>query len=348
MIKINMFSEADSVKGQGVGSAYLELVRLLKTNLSDVFEVTINDHRQTDLTHYHTINPTFYLNSFSKKRGRIIGYVHFLPQTLAGSIKLPKVAMNVFYKYVISFYNRMDQIVVVNPIFIDKLVELGIKRERIRYIPNFVSKTVFYEKTAAEKAEIRQRLNIPSDKFVVFGDGQVQERKGVDDFVKLAQANPDLLFIWAGGFSFGKITDGYDHYKKLVDNPPANVRFTGIIERSELVDYCNICDLFLLPSFDELFPMSLLEAFSCGAPVLVRDLELYRAILDGYYLAGKDFTELDQQIKNVVAHPEILTKYRKLSAEASDKYSEAHLTNIWRQFYTEQYRIGVEKGQIRK
>ncbi len=130
MIKINMFSEADSVKGQGVGSAYLELIRLLKTHLADKFEVTINQHQRVDLTHYHTINPTFYLNSFSKKRGRKIGYVHFLPETLAGSIKLPQFMMQIFYKYVISFYKRMDQIVVVNPIFIDKLVAHGLKREK--------------------------------------------------------------------------------------------------------------------------------------------------------------------------------------------------------------------------
>ena len=37
-----------------------------------------------------------------------------------------------------------------------------------------------------------------------FGDGQVQERKGVDDFITLAQMNPEIEFIWAGGFSFAK------------------------------------------------------------------------------------------------------------------------------------------------
>ncbi|MDK6239857.1 glycosyltransferase, partial [Klebsiella pneumoniae] len=78
----------------------------------------------------------------------------------------------------------------------------------------------------------------------------------------LAEANPDIQFIWAGGFSFGKITDGYEHYRNLVENPPKNLIFTGIVKREELVNYLNIADLFLLPSFDELFPMSVLEAFS--------------------------------------------------------------------------------------
>ncbi len=346
MIRINMFSQADSVAGQGVGAAYLELIRLLRTHLVDDFYVTINKYGRSDLTHYHTINPTYFANSFSPARGRKIGYVHFLPDTLEGSIKLPGVAKKVFYQYVIDFYKRMDQIVVVNPIFIDKLAEYGLDRNKIRYIPNFVAKSEFYEQTQAKKNATRQELGIPQDKFVVFGDGQVQARKGVDDFAKLAEANPDYQFIWAGGFSFGKITDGYDHFKQLVDNPPKNLTFTGIIDREKLVDYLNITDLFILPSFDELFPMSVLEAFSCGTPVLLRDLDLYRAIIDGYYLSGKDFAEMNEQLRFAATHPEVLARQQELSRKASQQYSEDHLAEIWRDFYQEQYQLGRELGQI--
>lgn len=346
MIRINMFSRADSVAGQGVGAAYLELIRLLRTHLVDDFYVTINKYGRSDLTHYHTINPTYFANSFSPARGRKIGYVHFLPDTLEGSIKLPGVAKKVFYQYVIDFYKRMDQIVVVNPIFIDKLTEYGLDRNKIRYIPNFVAKSEFYEQTQAKKNATRQELGIPQDKFVVFGDGQVQARKGVDDFAKLAEANPDYQFIWAGGFSFGKITDGYDHFKQLVENPPKNLTFTGIIDREKLVDYLNMADLFLLPSFDELFPMSVLEAFSCGTPVLLRDLDLYRAIIDGYYLAGKDSAEMNEQLRFAATHPEVLARQQELSRKANQQYSEDHLAEIWRDFYQEQYQLGRELGQI--
>lgn len=346
MIRINMFSQADSVKGQGVGSAYNELINLLRKDLTDQFYVTINKYGASDLTHYHTINPTFYANSFSPARGRKIGYVHFLPETLEGSIKLPGFAKKVFYKYVIDFYKRMDQIVVVNPIFIDKLVKYGIDRKKVKYIPNFVSRSEFYHESQEKKNSVRKELGIPRDKFVIFGDGQVQERKGVDDFAKLAEANPDLQFIWAGGFSFGKITDGYDHYKNLVDNPPKNLKFTGIVEREKLVDYLNIADLFLLPSFDELFPMSVLEAFSCGTPVLLRDLDLYKAIIDGYYMKGHDFEELNTQVKTAVKDKNILKKYRLLSDQASAEYSEEHLAKIWNDFYHEQYQLGKKLGQI--
>lgn len=342
MIKITMFSSADKVAGQGVGSAYIELINLLKERFSKDFDIKINNYGKSDLSHYHTIDPKFYLSTFSKKRGRKIGYVHFLPETLEGSIKLPKLFRNIFYKYVISFYKRMDQIVVVNPTFIDKLVAHGLVREKIKYIPNFVSTKNFYEKTAEEKSAFRKKIGIAEDKLIVFGDGQVQERKGIDDFYKLAQGNPDIEFIWAGGFSFGKITDGYDHYKNLIENAPKNMKFTGIVDRNDLVNYYNVCDLFLLPSYDELFPMSVLEAFSCGAPVLLRDLELYRAIIDGYYQPAKDRSEMNDFIRKVAKDHSILDNFKKKSRLATDYYSEDHLSKIWYEFYTNQYKIAKQ------
>ena len=75
MIRINMFSQADSVKGQGVGSAYNELIKLLRTHLVDEFYVTINKYGNSDLTHYHTINPTYYANSFSPARGILLSFI---------------------------------------------------------------------------------------------------------------------------------------------------------------------------------------------------------------------------------------------------------------------------------
>ncbi len=55
----------------------------------------------------------------------------------------------------------MDRLVVVNPSFIDKLAQYGIERDRVSYIPNFVSKEGFSEGTEEERIAFRQRFNIP-------------------------------------------------------------------------------------------------------------------------------------------------------------------------------------------
>lgn len=340
MLKINMFSAADSVKGQGVGSAYNELMNLLKTRLSREFTVTVNQYGKVDLTHYHTINFSYYLSTFLPGRGRKIGYVHFLPETLEGSLKIPQPFRGIFYKYVVAFYRRMDHIVVVNPTFIPKLVAYGIPEDRITYIPNFVSRKEFYPVDAPQKQALRHQYGYPTEKFTVLGIGQIQERKGLFDFIKLAEHHPELQFIWAGGFSFGRITDGYAELKKVVDNPPANLSFPGIVDRDKLVDYYNLADLFLLPSFNELFPMSVLEAFSTGTPVLLRELDLYQAIIAGDYQPAKDYTEMDQLLTSLPHDAAALEHWHQRSLAAADQYSEEHLTQIWRAFYQQQAKEG--------
>lgn len=344
MIKIHMFSSATKVAGQGVGSVYTELISLLRRYFPDDFDIRINDYGRSDISHYHTIDPQFYASTFSKRRGRKIGYVHFLPDTLESSLTLPRVAQSVLNKYVISFYKRMDQIVVVNPNFIPKLAQYGINPDHVVYIPNFVSQQTFHEDDAATKADIRQRLGIAPDAFVVFGAGQVQERKGVDDFLTLARRHPELTFIWAGGFSFGKITNGYNHLKEAVDNPPANVTFTGIIPRPTMVDYYNTADLFLLPSFEELFPMAVLEAFATGTPVMVRDLELYDQIIRPYAMLAKDVDAMDEQIQRVVDDRSIWRHYQDLSHAAAAEYSEDRLARTWHDFYTAQAQLAPRRG----
>lgn len=331
-IKINMLSKADSVEGQGVGSAYLEQVGLLKEGASDVFDVVINDKNDADIVHVHSINPNFYFKMKNTK-GVSVCYVHFLPHTLDGSIKLPKPIFNIFKKYVIKFYNNADHLVVVNPIFIKDLEKYNIKREKITYIPNYVSKDNFYKKSKKEKDNIRSELGISKDSFVVLGVGQIQTRKGVLDFVSVAKSLPDITFVWCGGFSFGKITDGYDELKQVYENPPSNLKFLGIVPRDKMNDMFNMADLLFMPSYNELFPMAILEAVNIGIPLLLRDLDLYEDILFKKYLSGNNNDEFVLCIKKLSSDLKFYQKYSKLSDEISDYYSKENILKIWIKFY---------------
>lgn len=332
-----MFSSADKVKGQGVGSAYNELVKMLNKHFSTQFDIKINKYKKSDISHYHTVDPIFYMSTFFKKsRGVKIGYVHFLPETLEGSIDIFSPFQRIFNAYLISFYKRMDQLVVVNPSFIPKLALAGIDTEKVTYIPNFVSSEVFYEASQEERHTWREDFGFSTTDLVVLGAGQIQQRKGLDDFIQLAKVNPHIQFVWAGGFSFGKITDGYDRYKKIYDNPPSNLTFTGIIDRSELDKYYNVADVFLLPSYNELFPMCILEAFNTGTPVMLRDLELYHAIIEDDYLKTRDINEMQQALDDISADRSILKKYKDKSKNAAKYYSEENVAKIWFDYYNQQ------------
>ncbi|OAA95126.1 glycosyltransferase family 4 protein [Clostridium coskatii] len=343
---INMLSSAEQVKGQGVLSAYVEQVNLVRNELKDSYEVRINDFKLCDIMHYHTIDFKFFLSiPFAKLLGTSVAYVHFVPETIDNSLKLPYIIKKIFYKYIILFYKSVDYLVVVNPYFIDVLKKYNIEEEKIVYIPNFVSENNFFEYEKEKAKKIKQELRIPLKKFVVLGVGQVQNRKGILDFIEVAKKLPQIQFIWAGGFSFGVITDGYKKLKKVVENPPENVRFLGIIDRKNMNDIYNIADIMFLPSYNELFPMSVLEAMALKIPVLLRDLDIYHNILFDDYLKGKNIDEFVKCIERLQDKGESYRTWCERSWKCHKFYSKEYILNTWKQFYDKIY---YEKNKRRK
>jgi 1,2-diacylglycerol-3-alpha-glucose alpha-1,2-galactosyltransferase len=340
MPTINMLSSADKVKGQGVGSAYLEQVSLVQEGLGKEYKVIINKMARTEIMHYHTIDLKHYLSiPFAKRKGVAVGYVHFLPETIEGSIKLPNLIKKIFYKYIISFYNSMDYLVTVNPNFITKLEAYNIDRKKITYIPNFVSTEKFYTLSLEDKYIAKEKLKIAKDAFVVLGVGQIQTRKGVMDFIDIARKLPEVQFVWAGGFSFGNITDGYKELKNEMDNAPKNILFTGIVERNLMNDIYNVADVLFMPSYNELFPMSILEAMNTSTPILLRDLELYEDILFDYYLKehdNKGFIEAIEKLKN---DKNYYDEAKEKAIRGHNFYSRENVLAMWKDFYEKVCRI---------
>lgn len=333
-IRVNMLSMADSVDGQGVGSAYLELIKLLKEDGKDDFEIQLNKGiKNCDIIHAHTFEPRNYIK-LKMAKVPTVSYVHCLPEHFDGSIKLPKLAFKIFKKYVINFYKSADHLVVVNPMFKKDMIKAGLDEDKITYIPNFVSKEKFYKKSASEIKKIRQKYDLNEDDFVVLGAGQVQNRKGVVDFVEVAKMLPDIKFIWAGGFSFGAITDGHKELEQIMKNPPKNVNFLGIIPRDDMNDLFNAGDLLFVPSYNELFPMTILEACSTDTPILLRNLELYEDILFKKYLCADNNKEFVKLIKLYKDNKKVYNEQVENAKYISNFYSKDNIYKMWKEFYT--------------
>ena len=343
-IEINMLSSATNVKGQGVGSMYMEQVGLIK-EFPDCFTVYENTVRLSSITHYHTVDFKFFLiRPFLTSKGASVGYVHMLPESVDGSLKLPWLVKKAFYRYMISFYKGMDFLVTVNPYFVDVLSDkYHIPRERITYIPNFVSGKGFHKVSDEKRAEFRRKYNIAPDAFVVMSAGQIQVRKGIFDFLKMAELLPEVTFVWAGGFSFGSITDGYKEMKAVIENPPKNVIFTGIIDREYMNEIFNIADVMLLASFSELFPVTILEGMCVHLPILLRDLPIYKGILADYYLKASEVEGFVSEIKKLKTDKDYYAAASAMSEKGNVFYSKENVVKMWKDFYTHVYDAIPEK-----
>ena len=344
-LRINMLSNAEAAKAQGVGSAYREQVALIQ-ELKDDFEVEINSKSSKfDIYHIHSVDLPYKLR-MNKKHLNII-YVHFVPSKNQGSIKLPKWAQWLFDKYVNGMYKKADELVVVNPCFINELEKLKIPRENITYIPNYVDHDKFAPIERDKIDSIKEKYNIEKDKFVVLGCGQIQTRKGFDNFVECARRNPDILFIWAGGFSFGKIMAGYKENKKLLENLPQNMRHLGIIDRNDMNEVYNICDVVFMPSHMELFPMTILECCNVHKPILVRNLDLYKPILFSRYSSGNSVVDFCNELQKLKTNTTYYNQRVDDSIFISQFYNKDILKKTWRDYYYRVYEKWISKKKTK-
>lgn len=105
---------------------------------------------------------------------------------------------------------------------------------------------------------------------------------------------------------------------------PKNLIFPGIVSPERMRELYALADLFLLPSYNELFPMTILEAASCEAPIMLRDLDLYKVILEGNYRATAGREEMKEAILEYQANPAVL----KISKKRLRIFPESILKSI--------------------
>jgi glycosyltransferase involved in cell wall biosynthesis len=95
---------------------------------------------------------------------------------------------------------------------------------------------------------------------------------------EVLKAVPNAVYILGGA------GDDLPRVKSMVKEKSLEekVILTGFIPDEELVDYYNLCDVFVMPSKGEGFGIVFIEALACGKPVIAGNQDGSRdAVLDG-------------------------------------------------------------------
>jgi len=285
-MKIHVISETPFVmKATGVHTAFLDHIELLKEK-SDI-EVVVNEEGEGDVFHGHTYG-LYYLWKGRKYKGRRVFTAHVIPDSIKGSLPFWRLFMPFIRMGLKLVYSYADVCIAISPMVEKAIIETGAKTRIVKiYNPVHVDT---WKRTAENRKKGRQILGIAEDEFVVIGVGQLIGRKGVEDFLDIAEAISGVKFIWAGGRPFGGLTEGIRRIDERFRNSGENVISTGNIDLENMPMIYAAADLMLFPSYQENCPLAPIEAAACGMPVIYRDLEEYQSLYNYPYLKA-DCTE---------------------------------------------------------
>lgn len=136
----------------------------------------------------------------------------------------------------------------------------AIPKLKSNIIPNYVDTNLF------------KPIELEKEKNSVCFVGRLEAQKNLVNLIKAAQGTEsNLIFYGEGSLR--------DELQRLARELGVCTSFRGRIQNDELPKALNACEIFILPSLHEGNPKALLEAMSCGLPVIGTNVEGINSII---------------------------------------------------------------------
>lgn len=279
-----------------------------------------NELKDFDLIHLHDYRSIthFYIQHYSKKYG--------VPYILQAHGAAPKIFGNQSFAFTFSkiffdlFFGHKilmssSKLIALTETEAGQYLELGGNPNKIEIVPNGIRLSEY--QNLPEKGTFRKKYSIKCDEKIILYLGRIHKIKGIDLLVK----------------SFSDITSDFDNIKLVIVGPDDGflpelkqqvkdlnlndkVLYVGPLYGSDKLSAYVDANLYVLPSVYETFPMTVLEAFACGKPVIVSDrCGISDFVKDVGYVVKYDETELKISILNILKNDALSKKLGEKSKE---------------------------------
>ena len=244
----------------------------------------------------------------------VVPYIY--PKT---STKLDKL---IYHYWLPLAVRRLDAIITVSE---------QSKRDLIRYLPVKSEDIVVIPEAAGANYRLLNRKEIKPiltryniDFPYILYVGSLESRKNLprllEAYARARQKVPQWKLVIVGARKW-KFTPIFETVQRLQLEP--HVHFTGYVEEEDLPAVYNGADLFVFPSLYEGFGLPVLEAMSCGTPVITSDCSSLPEV------AGKaallidpyDVEAMGEAIQEVLLNPTLAASLRVKGLARAKKFS---------------------------
>ncbi len=205
----------------------------------------------------------------------------------------------------------------------DELMDLTEKRNvKNKFLsPNFIDLSKF--RNFQPKGNL-----IKKEKTELLYVGRFEEEKGIKPLLKAIK----ILSEKENNFQLSMIGDGslnawINNFIK--DNNLKNVKLLGIYSHEEMPRFYNMADIFILPSYTEGSPASLIEAMSCGTASIASSVgmckKLIKSGINGILVPPGNPYKISEAIENLMNNHNLLETISNNGRISVQKYSKNYI-----------------------
>lgn len=268
-----------------------------------------------DVVHINTYGPrSWLLLRAAKRRGKkVILHGHSTMEDFRNSFIGSNLLAPLVGKYLASMYQQADFVITPSE-YSKKLIQGYGVTTPIVAVSNGIDLRK-YQKDPRKEAIFREHFGIEEGQPVVVCAGLYFRRKGIEDFVKVAERMPHVRFIWLGSVNKWIIPS---YIRKIVEgNHPANVSFPGYFKGAVFQGAMSGADAFFFPSYEETEGIVVLEALASHQQVVLRDIPVYEGWVD------ETSAELGRTVDDFVASIQKILDKQVDKREAGYKVAES-------------------------
>jgi glycosyltransferase involved in cell wall biosynthesis len=206
-----------------------------------------------------------------------------------------------------ALFDSIDFQVITPSLWLKDIAQTSslLAKKQIHCIPNTINTDVFYPLSAAERAALRAKHNIPAHKKLIFffAMNLAHERKGfaqlLEAFAHWQQLDPDF-HLHTALLVAGKADDD------ALKNIPCAVHYLGFLNGAQQVmSAYNLADVFVTPSLEDNLPNTIMESLACGTPVVAFRTggipEMVEHLQTGYIAPYRDAQDLARGLQKVLS-----------------------------------------------
>jgi len=234
--------------------------------------------REYDIIHFHEVDFSFPFFSFLVKKPKVL-HLHGIHIDFFKRYHLSRIIFKHVADYYITITRQMEK----------DLTKLGITTNRIIYLPNSIDVNSFHPKGEKE------------DNLLLYL-GRIVPVKGLHVLLEsLRYVKQSTCLVIAGPIGDFKY---YQYITEQIERENRKgrhkVTYLGTVPQQELIRIYQKASIFILPSFWEAFPVTILEALSCETPVITTPVggnpEVIRNFENGILVPVNDTSKLAEAV----------------------------------------------------